>query len=100
MITLHNIKGISRKSGHDTDANLWTEFYVDYLAEQEDGECVECGDIIDMGWMCLDGGDEYCLNHVEFCDTAGECSDCERLEEMEIVAQCIGQELEVTVKTE
>ena len=81
MITLHNINGISRLSGQDEQGNVFVEFEVDYLAEQQDGECTECDEIINMGWQCLDGGEEYCSSHIQFCDdnNLGACSDCERL---------------------
>lgn len=69
-IKLHDIQGIARnKSGLDDHNNAWTEFEVDYSAEQEDGECSICGKTLSSGWMCLDGGDEVCDSHVEY---AGE----------------------------
>ena len=64
-IRLHNIEGISRRSGTDEHGCQWTEFTVDYGAEQEDGECSICGETLSSGWMCLDGGDEVCADHVE-----------------------------------
>ena len=42
----------------------WTQFEVDYFAEQDDGECAICGEILTSGWMCLDGGEEICDEHV------------------------------------
>ncbi len=67
-ITLTDITGIARKGGTDTQGNQWTEFEVDYLAEQEDGECSICGAVLSSGWMCLDGGDEVCSSHVEYAE--------------------------------
>jgi hypothetical protein len=58
VIILQNIEGVSRKSGIDQHGCQWVEFTVDYLAEQEDGECSICGKTINSGWLCLDGGDE------------------------------------------
>jgi hypothetical protein len=68
-IQLTNIEGISRLSGTDEQGNHWIEFTVDYLAEQSDGVCVECGKGLSNGWMCLDGGDEICADHIEFPGT-------------------------------
>jgi hypothetical protein len=43
----------------------FTPFIVDYFAEQTDGECSLCGLTIDAGWLCLDGGEEFCNGHIE-----------------------------------
>lgn len=64
-ITLHDIEGIARKSGTDDDGNKWVQFEVDALADQEPGECSICGDDLESGWMCLDGGEEICDEHVD-----------------------------------
>lgn len=64
-IKLTDIQGVSRKSGTDVDGNHWVEFEVDYLAQEEDGECCICGAVLSAGWLCLDGGDEVCAEHVE-----------------------------------
>jgi len=66
MIKLTNIEGISRLSGTDEQGNAWIQFEVDYFAEQLEGECHICGEPLADGWMCLDGGDEVCSDHVEF----------------------------------
>jgi hypothetical protein len=63
-IVLHNVQGITRKTGTDRHGNQWTEFRVDYLADQVDGQCAICGKAIASGWLCLDGGDEICDKHV------------------------------------
>lgn len=65
VIRLHNVEGFTCKSGEDENGNLWTQFEVDYLAEQEDGECCICSAIISAGWLCMDGGEEVCGDHVE-----------------------------------
>jgi hypothetical protein len=65
VIRLHNLQGIARKSGTDDHGNFWVEFEVDVFAEQEAGECSICGESIEVGWLCLDGGDEVCDEHVE-----------------------------------
>ena len=57
--------GISRLTAEDKHGNTYIQFEVDYLAEQEDGECAICGSTISSGWLCLDGGDEYCGDCVE-----------------------------------
>ena len=67
MITLHNIQGSSRKSGTDHQGNVYIQFEVDYFAEQQTGECADCGTEIESGWLCLDGGEEYCDAHVRYC---------------------------------
>ena len=65
-IKLHNIEGIARLSGEDKNGNKWLQFEVDYLAGQEDGKCSICGAALPQGWMCLDGGEEVCTNHIEY----------------------------------
>jgi len=64
-MTLTDIQGISRLSGMDENGNRWIQFEVDYLAEQQDGECVECHAVLTSGWMCLDGGEEVCSSHIK-----------------------------------
>lgn len=44
---------------------FWTFFTVDYFAEQETGTCQICGEELEEGWLCLDGGDEVCDKHVK-----------------------------------
>ena len=63
-ITIYDATGVSRLSGTDYQGNTWTQFEVDYLAEQEDGECTICHAVLEEGWMCLDGGDEVCNSHI------------------------------------
>jgi hypothetical protein len=63
-IILHGVTGIARRMGKDQHGCFWTEFEVDRFAEQEDGECRICGKTIPSGWVCLDGGDEVCADHV------------------------------------
>ena len=67
-ITLSDVTGISRKSGGDDSGSVWEQFEVDYFAEQNDGECCICHAILGTGWLCLDGGDEVCNSHIEFCE--------------------------------
>jgi hypothetical protein len=69
-IILHDIEGISCKGGTDQHGCQWVEFTVDYGAEQEDGECCICGETINSGWLCLEGGDECCDEHVVTPDGA------------------------------
>ena len=65
IIVLNNLTGISRPlSGMDSNVASWTQFEVDYFAEQDDGECAICGEVLAYGWMCLDGGEEVCDEHV------------------------------------
>jgi hypothetical protein len=63
-VYLNNVSGISRLSGVDEHGNSWIQFEVDYFAEQDDGECAICGEVLIYGWMCLDGGEEICDEHV------------------------------------
>ncbi len=63
-----NIHAEYGKAGKDQYGNYWTEFEVDFFAEQLPGECKECGTEIESGWMCLDGGDEVCDSHVSFTE--------------------------------
>jgi hypothetical protein len=65
-IILHNVTGVRRHSGTDQDGCRWIEFYMDDLADLEDGECVICGGPLSSGWMCRDGGEEICDDHVGF----------------------------------
>lgn len=65
-IFLHDVSGIVRKWGIDSQGNQWVEFEVDYLAEQETGVCEICGAELESGWLCLDGGDEVCDSHILF----------------------------------
>lgn len=85
MITLHNIGGIARQSGQDLHGNQYIEFSVDYFAGQEDGTCAQCAREIGQGWMCLDGGNEYCWEHIRFCLHTTSCKQCERLQEDNIM---------------
>lgn len=74
QIILHNIEGFVRKSGTDELGNQWIEFEVDYLAEQEPGECSICGAELESGWLCLDGGEEVCDEHVTLMELTGGAS--------------------------
>jgi len=37
----------------------WTRF--ESLGTLDDAECQECGDTVDEAWICLDGGDVFCV---------------------------------------
>lgn len=63
-IYLHNINGFAFKTGDDQHGCHWSQFIVDHLAEQEDGECSICGAKLTSGWVCGDGGEEVCDEHV------------------------------------
>jgi len=63
-ITLHDITGFARKGGTDEHGNAWIEFEVDAFAEQEPGTCSICEAELESGWMCLDGGEEVCDEHI------------------------------------
>ncbi len=68
IITLKNIEGIARLSGEDENGNLWVQFEVDSFAEQSPGECSICGAELWEGWLCLDGGEEVCDEHINLPD--------------------------------
>jgi len=63
VITLDD-GGIVRQSGKDQYGRAWVDFEVDTFAGEDTGRCVECGAEIDSGWLCLDGGDEACVDCV------------------------------------
>lgn len=63
-IRLTDVEGFARKSGTDEHGSKWVQFEVDYMAEQEAGECCICGAQLEAGWFCLDGGDEVCSSHI------------------------------------
>lgn len=80
MIILHDVQGISRKSGVDQHNCTWTEFEVDYLAEQEDGECSICHERLSNGWMCMEqAGKEVCTDHVVYEEDVVVCTECHRI---------------------
>ena len=57
--------GIARRSATDELGNEFIEFEADTFADQSAGECSNCGAEIESGWLCLDGGDEYCDDCVD-----------------------------------
>jgi len=65
-ITLHDITGISRKGGTDEQGNAW----IEYVLEPEDlGDydvCDICGAEIESGWLCMDGGEVVCDEHIVY----------------------------------
>jgi len=66
VIKLRDKSGIARHTGVDEHGNIWTEFEVDFFAEQSAGECSICGAELLHGWQCMDGGEEVCDVHIEF----------------------------------
>ena len=67
-VILSGVEGIACKSGTDQHGARWIEFAVDYFAEQTPGTCDICGATLESGWLCLDGGQEVCDEHVETVD--------------------------------
>lgn len=70
-ITLHNVAGVSRKSGTDEHDLQWIQyeldpFCMDDLTQLD--ECCLCGAAIASGWLCLDDGDVCCDEHVAYED--------------------------------
>jgi hypothetical protein len=65
-IKLVAVGGIARKHGTEAGSKaVWVEFDVDAFADQEPGTCSICGATLETGWMCLDGGEEVCREHVD-----------------------------------
>ena len=48
----------ANRHGVCDDGAYWTEFDVDYLAEQIDGQGEMCNKTSNNGWRCHDGGEE------------------------------------------
>ena len=46
---------------------------MDHLAQQEAGECSECGSETESGRSCLDGGEECCEDCAHFHAPSGRC---------------------------
>ena len=65
-IILHDIEGFARKSGTDQYGRRWIEWEMDAFAGETPGICDICGKEITSGWLCLDGGEEVCDDHVVF----------------------------------
>lgn len=55
-------------TGTDRDGNRYREFMVDYLARELPLHCVYCDGESDHGFLCLDGGEEFCMDCVELED--------------------------------
>lgn len=70
VICLHDVDGIAVLSGTDEDGCTWTQFTVDEFAEQQPGICGICGAELRSGWMCGDGGEEVCDDHVQIMEAA------------------------------
>ncbi len=43
---------------------VFTEFEREFQPGGSIGYCVVCDTALESGWMCLDGGEEYCEEHV------------------------------------
>ena len=54
------------------DGLTWAEFKVDEFAEQQNGNCWACNSEMSEGFMCMDGGEELCLDCVELWISPGE----------------------------
>jgi hypothetical protein len=58
-ITLHSVGGISR----DPNGNQWIQYELDSSEEITD-VCDICDESIESGWLCLDGGEVVCDEHI------------------------------------
>lgn len=74
-IILDNLEGIARVSGTDKHGSIWMEtefepFFEDFVETEEvEGvwpTCDICEKEMYSGWICLDGGDEVCGDHILF----------------------------------
>jgi hypothetical protein len=66
-IVLHGIEGFARKSGTDQHGCQWVQYELDWgTCPDGPDECCICGAEIESGWLCLDGGDVCCDEHVEY----------------------------------
>lgn len=70
-VFLHSIAGTALKSGIDRDGLMWVEFTVDEFADQESEECAFCHRKVYSGWMCPEGGDVCCNEHVVWEEASG-----------------------------
>jgi len=52
----------------DEYGNAFVQFEVDYFAGEKAGVCTICEESIESGWLCLDGGEEYCHDCVDILD--------------------------------
>jgi hypothetical protein len=50
---------------HDQFGQTWVHVLVDPFAMQPAVQCGECEVEADQGWLCLDGGGELCVSHIE-----------------------------------
>jgi len=62
-ITLHDVTGISRKGGTDEHGNAWLEYTLETLEDGPD-TCDICEAEIESGWLCMDGGEVVCNEHI------------------------------------
>lgn len=82
VVTIPLASGIARLSGECTNGLMWTEYQLDepYLCDDGEGcntdgmegsclghgdECSICSREIYQGWLCLDGGEVVCSEHVK-----------------------------------
>ena len=57
--------GIARKTAEDVETGAsFIEFEVDPFADESVGICVHCDKPVHQGWLCLDGGEEWCYDCV------------------------------------
>lgn len=67
--------GISRKTATDLETKAsFIEYDIDYLAGETPEECTieGCDIMVTHGWLCLDGGELYCEDHVVIMDNVSE----------------------------
>ena len=51
-------------SGIDPYGAFWVPFETDSFADQDTAECAICEAEIESGYLCMDGGEEVCAEHV------------------------------------
>ena len=65
-VTIPVATGFARLSGECTNGLQWIEYELDPFTMDEpyEDECSICGREIVAGWLCLDGGETVCSEHV------------------------------------
>jgi len=61
-----NAEGVELKASHG-NAGAAQRLEV-AIADQNTGECSICGKELESGFICLDGGEEFCSDHIIFVD--------------------------------
>jgi hypothetical protein len=77
IVLHHKGGGIAKLQAVDQHGCTYVQFMVDYFAQEQNGECHDCGKEIAAGWLCLDDSTEYCSDHIGTFCRDDVCSVCE-----------------------